>query len=81
MEHHLGLTRDPSAASSRCPASSARDRRDQGHQRAPQGPARRRLPLRPLGKVVKTMRDTGADMKDKYKETARGGLAVNVVEC
>jgi L-serine dehydratase len=34
-----------------------------------------------LDKVIKTMRETGADMKDKYKETARGGLAVNVVEC
>src|SRR5215469_16325005 len=34
-----------------------------------------------LDKVIKTMRQTGADMKDKYKETARGGLAVNVVEC
>jgi L-serine dehydratase len=34
-----------------------------------------------LDKAIKTMRDTGADMKDKYKETARGGLAVNVIEC
>ncbi len=34
-----------------------------------------------LDKVIKTMRDTGADMRSKYKETARGGLAVNVVEC
>ena len=34
-----------------------------------------------LDKVIKTMRDTGRDMKDKYKETSRGGLAVNVVEC
>jgi len=34
-----------------------------------------------LDKVIKTMRDTGADMKTKYKETARGGLAVNIVEC
>ena len=32
-------------------------------------------------KVIKTMRETGADMKTKYKETARGGLAVNIVEC
>ena len=31
--------------------------------------------------MIKTMRDTGADMSDKYKETARGGLAVNVIEC
>ena len=34
-----------------------------------------------LDKAVKTMRETGADMKVKYKETARGGLALNVVEC
>jgi L-serine dehydratase len=31
--------------------------------------------------AIKTMRDTGADMKDKYKETSKGGLALNVVEC
>jgi L-serine dehydratase len=34
-----------------------------------------------LDKVIATMRQTGADMLTKYKETARGGLAVNVVEC
>ena len=34
-----------------------------------------------LDKAIKTMRETGADMKDKYKETARGGLALNIVEC
>jgi L-serine dehydratase len=34
-----------------------------------------------LDKAIKTMRETGADMKDKYKETARGGLVLNVVEC
>jgi L-serine dehydratase len=34
-----------------------------------------------LDRAIKTMRDTGADMKSKYKETARGGLAVNVIEC
>ena len=34
-----------------------------------------------LDKVIKTMRETGADMMTKYKETARGGLAVNIVEC
>ena len=32
-------------------------------------------------KAIKTMRDTGRDMQDKYKETSRGGLAVNVIEC
>jgi L-serine dehydratase len=34
-----------------------------------------------LDKVIKTMMETGADMKIKYKETSRGGLAVNIVEC
>ena len=34
-----------------------------------------------LDKVIKTMRETGRDMKAKYKETSRGGLAVNVIEC
>ncbi|MFD1367759.1 L-serine ammonia-lyase, iron-sulfur-dependent, subunit alpha, partial [Actinoplanes sichuanensis] len=34
-----------------------------------------------LDKVIKTMKETGADMKIKYKETSRGGLAVNVIEC
>jgi L-serine dehydratase len=34
-----------------------------------------------LDQAIKTMRETGADMKIKYKETARGGLAVNVIEC
>ena len=34
-----------------------------------------------LDKAIKTMRDTGRDMKTKYKETSRGGLAVNVIEC
>jgi L-serine dehydratase len=33
-----------------------------------------------LDKVIRTMRDTGADMKSKYKETAQGGLAVDVIE-
>ena len=34
-----------------------------------------------LDDVIKTMRETGADMQDKYKETSRGGLAVNVTYC
>jgi L-serine dehydratase len=34
-----------------------------------------------LDKVIKTMKETGRDMSVKYKETARGGLAVNVIEC
>jgi L-serine dehydratase len=38
-------------------------------------------PVGGLDAVIKTMRDTGKDMRRKYKETSRGGLAVNVVEC
>ncbi len=34
-----------------------------------------------LDKVIRTMRDTGADMQEKYKETSKGGLAVNAIEC
>ncbi|MEC8595075.1 MAG: L-serine ammonia-lyase, iron-sulfur-dependent, subunit alpha, partial [SAR324 cluster bacterium] len=34
-----------------------------------------------LDKVIRTMWQTGRDMDSKYKETARGGLAVNIVEC
>jgi len=34
-----------------------------------------------LDSVIRTMMQTGADMKTKYKETSRGGLAVNIVEC
>jgi L-serine dehydratase len=34
-----------------------------------------------LDQVIKTMRETGADMLTKYKETSRGGLAVYIVEC
>ena len=33
-----------------------------------------------LDKVIRTMRDTGRDMQDKYKETARGGLAINAID-
>jgi len=34
-----------------------------------------------LDKAIRTMRDTGRDMLSKYKETSRGGLAVNLIEC
>ena len=45
------------------------------------GPAGDGVHVVGLDKVIKTMCETGADMKVKYKETARGGLAVNVIEC
>ena len=35
----------------------------------------------PLDRAIKTMRETGADMRNKYKEIARGGLGLNIVEC
>lgn len=34
-----------------------------------------------LDKVIQTMKETGKDMSDKYKETSKGGLAVNSIEC
>ncbi|SNC61064.1 L-serine dehydratase [Kytococcus aerolatus] len=82
MEHNLGLTCDPvgglvqipcierNAVASVKAITAARTalRGDGSH-------------IVSLDKVVKTMRETGQDMKVKYKETARGGLAVNVIEC
>ncbi|MFV0460502.1 MAG: L-serine ammonia-lyase [Actinomycetales bacterium] len=82
MEHNLGLTCDPvgglvqipcierNAVASVKAITAARTalRGDGAH-------------IVSLDKVIKTMRETGADMKVKYKETARGGLAVNVIEC
>ena len=55
--------------------------RGEGDQRRAPGAARRRHALVSLDKVIATMRQTGADMSTKYKETSRGGLAVNVIEC
>ena len=82
MEHHLGLTCDPVGGLVQIPCI---ERNAMASVTAIQAA---RLALRGDGKhfvsldrVIKTMRDTGADMKTKYKETARGGLAVNVVEC
>ena len=53
----------------------------QGDHRGPACTPWRRRHTVSLDKVIKTMMQTGADMKIKYKETARGGLAVNIVEC
>jgi L-serine dehydratase len=82
MEHHLGLTCDPIGGLVQVPCI---ERNAVGTVKAIQAS---RLALRgdgthrvSLDKVIRTMRDTGADMSTKYKETARGGLAVNVVEC
>ena len=82
MEHNLGLTCDPVGGLVQVPCI---ERNAMGAVKAINAS---RMALRgdgthfvTLDKVIKTMRDTGADMKTKYKETARGGLAVNVIEC
>ncbi len=82
MEHNLGLTCDPVGGLVQIPCI---ERNAMGAVKAINAA---RIALRGDGKhyvsldrVIKTMRETGADMKTKYKETARGGLAVNVIEC
>jgi L-serine dehydratase len=82
MEHNLGLTCDPIGGLVQIPCI---ERNAMGAVKAINAA---RLALRgdgehmvSLDKVIKTMRDTGADMKAKYKETSRGGLAINVIEC
>ncbi|WP_199611363.1 L-serine ammonia-lyase [Flocculibacter collagenilyticus] len=82
MEHNLGLTCDPVGGLVQVPCI---ERNAMGAVKAINAS---RLALRGTGehkvsldKVIKTMWDTGNDMKTKYKETARGGLAVNIIEC
>ncbi len=82
MEHNLGLTCDPVGGLVQVPCI---ERNAMGAVKAINAA---RMALRgdgrhfiSLDKVIRTMRQTGADMKSKYKETARGGLAVNIVEC
>ncbi len=82
MEHNLGLTCDPIGGLVQVPCI---ERNAMGSVKAIHAA---RLALRgdgthrvSLDKVIKTMRQTGADMSTKYKETSRGGLAVNVTEC
>ncbi|HEV7422553.1 MAG TPA: L-serine ammonia-lyase [Mycobacterium sp.] len=82
IEHNLGLTCDPVGGLVQIPCI---ERNAVGAVKAITAA---RMAIRGDGRhhvsldtAIKTMRDTGADMNDKYKETARGGLAVNVVEC
>ena len=82
MEHNLGLTCDPVGGLVQIPCI------ERNAVASVKAITAARLSLRgdgnqvvSLDKVIKTMRDTGRDMKVKYKETARGGLAVNVIEC
>ncbi|MEX8520316.1 MAG: L-serine ammonia-lyase [Leptothrix sp. (in: b-proteobacteria)] len=82
MEHHLGLTCDPVGGLVQIPCI------ERNAIASVQALNAARMALRgdgthhvSLDKVIRTMRETGADMKTKYKETARGGLAVHIVEC
>lgn len=81
MEHNLGLTCDPIGGLVQIPCI---ERNAMASVKAINAS---RLALRgdgkhfvSLDKVIKTMRETGRDMHDKYKETSRGGLATNVIE-
>jgi L-serine dehydratase len=82
MEHHLGLTCDPVGGLVQIPCiernAVASVKAITAARLALHGDGRHTVSL---DKVIKTMMQTGADMKIKYKETARGGLAVNIVEC
>jgi L-serine dehydratase len=82
MEHNLGLTCDPVGGLVQIPCiernGMAAVKAVTAAKMAMRGDGRHHVSL---DKVIKTMKETGADMKVKYKETARGGLAVNVIEC
>ncbi|WP_020525976.1 L-serine ammonia-lyase [Catelliglobosispora koreensis] len=82
MEHNLGLTCDPVGGLVQIPCiernAVASIKAITAARMALRGDGNHHVSL---DKVIKTMRETGADMKVKYKETSRGGLAVNVIEC
>ncbi len=82
LEHHLGMTCDPVGGLVQVPCI---ERNAFGAVKAVTAAS---LALRgdgthlvPLDTCIETMRQTGVDMNDRYKETSTGGLAVNVVEC
>ena len=82
MEHNLGLTCDPVGGLVQIPCvernAMASIKAINAARIALRGDGKHFVSL---DKVIKTMRDTGADMNSKYKETSRGGLAVNVIVC
>ena len=82
MEHNLGLTCDPIGGLVQIPCiernAMGAVKAINASRMAMKSDGKHRVSL---DKVIATMRDTGRDMKDKYKETSRGGLAVNVIEC
>ncbi|HEY0167190.1 MAG TPA: L-serine ammonia-lyase [Jatrophihabitans sp.] len=82
MEHNLGLTCDPIGGLVQVPCI------ERNAMAAVKAINAARIAMRgdgqhivSLDKVIRTMRQTGADMQAKYKETSRGGLAVNIIEC
>jgi L-serine dehydratase len=82
IEHHLGLTCDPIGGLVQIPCI------ERNAVASVQAITAARMALYgdgshhvSLDKAIRTMRETGRDMSVKYKETSRGGLAVNVVEC
>jgi len=81
MEHNLGLTCDPIAGLVQIPCiernAMASVKAINASRLAMRGDGRHFVSL---DKVIQTMRETGLDMQDKYKETSRGGLATNVIE-
>ena len=82
LEHHLGLTCDPVGGLVQIPCiernAIGSGKAISAARLAMHGDGQQKVSL---DQVIKTMMETGADMKVKYKETARGGLAVNIVEC
>ncbi len=82
MEHNLGLTCDPVGGLVQVPCiernAMASVKAINAARLALSGDGKHSISL---DKVIATMRQTGADMMTKYKETARGGLAVNIIEC
>jgi L-serine dehydratase len=82
IEHNLGLTCDPVGGLVQIPCiernAMASNKAINAARIALRGDGSHKVSL---DKAIKTMRETGADMKIKYKETSRGGLAVNVIEC
>lgn len=82
IEHNLGLTCDPVGGLVQIPCiernAIASIKAINAARLAMRGTGNHKVTL---DQVIKTMRETGRDMKIKYKETSRGGLAVNVIEC
>lgn len=82
LEHNLGLTCDPVGGLVQVPCiernAIAAVKAINAAQMALRGDGQHFISL---DRVIRTMRDTGADMHSKYKETSRGGLAVNTIEC